>query len=255
MPIVYTAPGGGAPTNAQYVTVAANAELTDERILTGTANRVTVSDGGAGGNVTLDIGTDVTTNAGVQTLTSKTVALGSNTITGTTAEFNAANTDADFYTTGGADVAIEDGGTAASTVAGAKTNLNIIPTDVCFLARPGFTWLNQPQAATEAFGTARETRKKIDLTNANEIRIVAGVMTASTSANTPRIYFNYATSDIAPNTTLTSNSISLATAATTATAWESIPSGAKADVWVSLFGAGGDGAADPVITEVALQVR
>ena len=44
---------------------------------------------GSGGDVTL---------AGVQTLTNKTVALGSNTVSGTLAQFNTACTDADFQT-------------------------------------------------------------------------------------------------------------------------------------------------------------
>ena len=37
-------------------------------------------------------------------------------ITGTTTQFNTANSDADFYTTGGTDVAVADGGTGASTL-------------------------------------------------------------------------------------------------------------------------------------------
>jgi len=49
------------------------------------------------------------------TQTNKTIALGSNTVSGTTAQFNTANSDADFYTTGGADVAVTDGGTGRST--------------------------------------------------------------------------------------------------------------------------------------------
>jgi len=36
-------------------------------------------------------------------------------ITGTTAQFNTANTDSDFYTTGGTDVSVADGGTGRST--------------------------------------------------------------------------------------------------------------------------------------------
>lgn len=44
-------------------------------------------------------------------------------ITGTTAEFNTANSDANFYTTGGTDVAVADGGTGVSTLTGiAKGN-------------------------------------------------------------------------------------------------------------------------------------
>lgn len=48
------------------------------------------------------------------TLTNKTFDLTDNTLTGSVAEFNAALESADFYTTGGTDVALADGGTGAS---------------------------------------------------------------------------------------------------------------------------------------------
>lgn len=51
-----------------------------------------------------------------QTLTAKTLDLTSNTLTGSVSEFNAALESADFYTTGGTDVAIADGGTGVSTL-------------------------------------------------------------------------------------------------------------------------------------------
>jgi hypothetical protein len=60
-------------------------------------------------------GVNVPTVSSTDALTSKTIALGSNTVSGTTAEFNTANSDADFYTTGGTDVAVTDGGTGRST--------------------------------------------------------------------------------------------------------------------------------------------
>lgn len=52
-----------------------------------------------------------------QSLTNKTIALGSNTVTGSVSDFNTALTGADFYTTGGTDVALADGGTGASLTA------------------------------------------------------------------------------------------------------------------------------------------
>ena len=56
------------------------------------------------------------TLAGTQTLTNKTINLaGPNTLRGTRAEFNLAITDADFYTTGGSDVSVADGGTGRSS--------------------------------------------------------------------------------------------------------------------------------------------
>ena len=44
--------GGGAPTGALYVTLATNASLTDERVLTA-GNGIAIVDGGAGGTVTI----------------------------------------------------------------------------------------------------------------------------------------------------------------------------------------------------------
>lgn len=46
--------GGGAPTDAQYVTLATDSSLSDERVLTA-GEGVTYSDGGAGGNATLNL--------------------------------------------------------------------------------------------------------------------------------------------------------------------------------------------------------
>jgi hypothetical protein len=51
--------------------------------------------------ITLDIDSTVATLTGTQTLTNKTVALGSNTVSGTIAEFNTAVTDADLATLAG----------------------------------------------------------------------------------------------------------------------------------------------------------
>ena len=55
------------------------------------------------GTLTIDIDSTVTTNSGSQTLTNKTITLGTNTVTGTLAEFNTALTDGDFATLAGAE--------------------------------------------------------------------------------------------------------------------------------------------------------
>jgi hypothetical protein len=54
--------GGGAPTNAQYVTLATNATLTNERVLTA-GTGISLTDSGAGGTITIDA-----TGAGGSTL-------------------------------------------------------------------------------------------------------------------------------------------------------------------------------------------
>jgi len=59
--LTLAAPGASAPVDAQYVTLALNATLTSERVLTGTANQITVTDGGAGTTVTLSTPQDIAT--------------------------------------------------------------------------------------------------------------------------------------------------------------------------------------------------
>lgn len=55
--------GGGAPTNAQYLVLATDATLTNERVFTPGAN-VDITDGGSGGNYTLAAGTKAVTRPG-----------------------------------------------------------------------------------------------------------------------------------------------------------------------------------------------
>jgi hypothetical protein len=46
---------GGAPTNAQYVTLSTNSLLSAERVLQGTSGNISLTDGGANGNATLNL--------------------------------------------------------------------------------------------------------------------------------------------------------------------------------------------------------
>ena len=54
----------------------------------------------SGDTLTLETDNTIMTGSGTVTMTNKTMALGSNTLSGTTAQFNTALTDADFITTG-----------------------------------------------------------------------------------------------------------------------------------------------------------
>lgn len=56
----------GAPTDAQYLTLATNSSLSAERVLAGTSNQIILGDGGANGNLTLTLPQDIATTSAVQ---------------------------------------------------------------------------------------------------------------------------------------------------------------------------------------------
>lgn len=51
---------GAAPSNAQYVVIALSGGLSVERVLTGTANQITITDNGAGGTVVISLPATIT---------------------------------------------------------------------------------------------------------------------------------------------------------------------------------------------------
>lgn len=55
--------GGSAPTDATYVTLSTNVTLTNERVLTGTANQITITDNGAGSTVVLSLPQSIATSS------------------------------------------------------------------------------------------------------------------------------------------------------------------------------------------------
>ena len=61
--LLTSASGGAAPSDATYVVISANATLTDERVLTGTANQITITDNGAGSTVVLSLPQNIATSS------------------------------------------------------------------------------------------------------------------------------------------------------------------------------------------------
>src|SRR6056300_480192 len=104
---IYTAIGDGstvdgtikiADDSSTVATISANGETL--RVLGGTGIDTTIS----GNDLTIAVDpASVLTASGTATLTNKTIALGSNTISGTTAEFNTSLTDNDFATLTGSE--------------------------------------------------------------------------------------------------------------------------------------------------------
>jgi hypothetical protein len=103
---IYTAIGDGttvdgtikfADDSSTVATISANGETL--RVLGGTGIDTTIS----GNDLTIATDASVLSASQISTLTNKSIALGSNTITGTTAEFNTALTDNDFATLAGSE--------------------------------------------------------------------------------------------------------------------------------------------------------
>jgi hypothetical protein len=103
---IYTAIGDGttvdgtikfADDSSTVATISANGETL--RVLGGSGIDTTIS----GNDLTIATDATVLSASQVSTLTNKSIALGSNTITGTTAEFNTALTDNDFATLAGSE--------------------------------------------------------------------------------------------------------------------------------------------------------
>ena len=90
------------------------------QFLGGTGIGSTVS----GDTVTFAIDSTVTTNSGTQTLTNKTIDLGNNTLTGTTAEFNTALQDGSFATLAGSETLTN------KTINTASNTITIVEADI-----------------------------------------------------------------------------------------------------------------------------
>ncbi len=58
--------GSGAPASSTYVVMSSDGALTSERVLTGTASQVIITDGGAGSTVTLSLPQNIATTSDVQ---------------------------------------------------------------------------------------------------------------------------------------------------------------------------------------------
>lgn len=118
-----------------------------------------------------------------------------------------------------------------------------------------FTWADQPVALTELFGL-NDRRRKYDLTQFTEARLIANVEVAG--AATASLYAEFSTTDGGTYAALdnaTGPNVSLAAAGTIVSSVVSLTAGAKADNFLRIIGVGGDGAADPQIGLITLQVR
>ncbi len=87
---------------------------------------------------------DAVDSSATQTLTNKTIALGSNTVTGTLAEFNTAVTDANLASLAGSETLTNKTiALGSNTISGTKSQFNTAVTDTDFAFTNDFTGSNQ----------------------------------------------------------------------------------------------------------------
>lgn len=111
-------------------------------------------------------------------------------------------------------------------------------------------WTNQPAALTEIFGNTNR-RTKVDLSGFLQCRISVAVTSAGLSGS--KLKIQYSTNESSWSD-LTTTALIDATGVKVST-WQDIPSDAKADVFIRGAGIDGDGAADPSLGTVMLQVK
>lgn len=136
---------GGAPTDADYLVGTAQAGLSAE-IVVGTAPGGEL--GGTWAAPTVDATHSGSSHASVQAAAEATAAAALSAHESDTTSVHGITDTAALYRSGGTDVAVADGGTGASTAAGARTNLDLEP-DTDF---PSLTTFNDHSARHENGG-------------------------------------------------------------------------------------------------------
>ena len=117
-------------------------------ILGGTGITSSVS----GSELTLDIDNTVVTTSGTQTLTNKTIDLGNNTLTGTTAEFNSALQDGSFATLAGTETLTNKTiNLSGNTVTGTLAEFNTAVSDATLVSTSGTETLSNKTLTAPKF--------------------------------------------------------------------------------------------------------
>lgn len=119
------------------------------------------------------------------------------------------------------------------------------------------TFTNQPAAETE-YLNGTQSRTRVDLASVTQARFKLRVATASTVGGA-KLYPKYSTDDSAfaeLASTATQLDIAIDSTGTKETSWVNVATGAKVNSAIlSVFGSGGDGAADPVMGNVLVEFR
>lgn len=123
-----------------------------------------------------------------------------------------------------------------------------LPTPIAVtLMEDAVTLTNFPAAKA----TWSESRTKLDLTNATNVRVIC-MRTSGAGATNGEIRVEYSTDEA---TWIDLAVVNINALGCQVGAWTAVPAGAKADIFVQTYRINGDGVADPVIGLVTLQIK
>ena len=154
--------------------------------------------------------------------------------------------------TGAEMVTAIDGVLGTSWHAGLASNTELRTVDILFCGNT-MTWTDMPSGTTECFGA--DCRMERDLSQAYQIRL-ARVIDGTFGASGAKLFLRYSVDAGSTWTTIDSTDLAIdGSAVGLSTSWVAVPDLAKtANTWIGVFGSGGDGAIDPRIRDLIVQI-
>lgn len=179
--------------------------------------------------------------------------------TGPTGLDGAAGTDGETGPTGwtGPSVTGPEGPTGPTGATGSAGSSQLVVAIVADSAAA--TWTNMPSAAAFFMGSYRHATK-VDLTSYTQCRLVVNKQGTS-GAEASKLILRYRTAfstAVADYSDIGTSEVSVAVNTTNsvlATGWINLVAGAKADIYLSVVGSGGDGALDPIFGSISAQFK
>lgn len=134
----------------------------------------------------------------------------------------------------------------------------LIPTQYTIVAQQA--WTNKALALQEFLNT-NQRRLSVDMTNATQFRIIAGVTVQGVAASVTGVQYSddggttWRGLDNGTSGVISTVTISDFGTGTKVSAWTNLATGAKADRLIRVVGSGGDGTADPAFSNICIQLK
>lgn len=113
---------------------------------------------------------------------------------------------------------------------------------------------DQPNSE-QPLSNSQRSAVRINSYTFTQARLTCIVMGSSASVNSPRLYFQYSTDGVNWTGDGTAGNISLSSTGAKETTWINLPAEAIGDVYVRVAMNGGNGAADPALGNITIQLR